>query len=359
MGDAVVAEAPRVRGGRLGEQKVVEQVRAVDVEAEALGEVEQGAQLPVGPVAEEAEDLRCPRGRRHAVGVGPPGRAFLHEAGDERPGVGAGDRLPEVLDLVREEAEVGALQQVIGRCGQCGVEPVGDSLGAEPAVLRAGCLGVQAPARLDPREELPGGEAAFEDPPLSEHPAVDDRRHPLEGLAGAPADDARLVLARPALEGADEVAFEVVVPRGHLTGGRALRGLLHQPRDEQDVAQAGVQGGGAGEQRVREGVPDRADAQVVDRRLVAELVHCFHHPSALLGVDGEPGEGGGHGVHGAPSGPGRGRESSCWSLREIEELSGALARLMHARHSLEFGDGNRRTTWHRCARGSHPPWMTT
>ena len=118
MGDAVVAEALRVRGGRLGEQKVVEQVRAVDVEAEALGKVEQGAQLPVGPVAEEVEDLRCPRGRRHAVGVGPPGRAFLHEAGDERSGVGAGDRLPEVLDLVREEAEVGAPQEVIGWCGE-------------------------------------------------------------------------------------------------------------------------------------------------------------------------------------------------------------------------------------------------
>src|SRR5699024_5583977 len=53
VGDTVIAEALRVRGGRLGEQQVVEQVRAMDVEAEALGEIEQKAQLPVGLVVEE------------------------------------------------------------------------------------------------------------------------------------------------------------------------------------------------------------------------------------------------------------------------------------------------------------------
>src|SRR5699024_4646947 len=83
------------------------------------------------------------------------------------------------------------------------------------------------------------------------------------------------------------------------------------------------------EQRVREGVPDPTDTQVIDRRLVAELVHCFHHPTALLGVDGEPGEGGGHGVHGARPGRSGVAIADCFPppLRCLTRLEGEVSRL--------------------------------
>src|SRR5699024_1503323 len=142
---------------------------------------------------------------------------------------GAGDRLLEVGDLAGPEAEVRARQQTLRRGRERRVETVRDALGAQAAVLRPRRLGIQAPARLDPGEELAGGEAPLEDPPLREHAAVEHRRHTLESPARTTADDAGLALPGAAFEGADEVALEVVVPGGHLGDRRASRRLLHQP----------------------------------------------------------------------------------------------------------------------------------
>src|SRR5699024_4558087 len=63
---------------------------------------------------------------------------------------------------------------------------------------------------------------------------------------------------------------------------------------EEHVAEAGVQGGRAGKQRVGERIPDAPEAQVVDRALVAELIDCLHHAALVLRVERQPAERGGH-----------------------------------------------------------------
>src|SRR5699024_9505694 len=132
--------------------------------------------------------LGRPRRPWRALAIDPAGRSLLHQPGQERAGVGAGDRLLEVGDLAREEAEVRARQQTLRRGRERRVETVRDAFGAQAAALRPRRLGIQAPARLDPGEELAGGEPALEDPPLREHAAVEHRRHALESPARPPAD---------------------------------------------------------------------------------------------------------------------------------------------------------------------------
>src|SRR5699024_12855448 len=72
----VVAEAGRVGGRRLGEQQVVQQAGPVRLEAETLGEIEQGAKLPVGLRAEQVPHLGRPRRPWRALAIDPAGRSL-------------------------------------------------------------------------------------------------------------------------------------------------------------------------------------------------------------------------------------------------------------------------------------------
>src|SRR5690606_33702252 len=141
-------------------------------------------------------------------------------------------------------------------------------------------------------EVAPHAEAGCEDLPAGDHPPVDGARQSLQRSAGVLADDTVGLLA--ALERVDELVLVLAEGGRHRRHGVTVGSGLQQPRDEQGVAQAGVQCGGAGEKRVRERVADTTETEVVDGALVAELVHGLHHAAPLLGVDGEPAEGGGH-----------------------------------------------------------------
>src|SRR5690606_4512584 len=70
-----------------------------------------------------------------------------------------------------------------------------------------------------------------------------------------------------------------------------------EPWDEQDVAQARVQDGRAGEEGVRERVAQAAEAELVDGALLFEEVEDATDFVAVGGGEVEPGElgGGGHG----------------------------------------------------------------
>ena len=114
------------------------------------------------------------------------------------------------------------------------------------------------------REVAIRGSLKEPDAPAPESLPVDGVGQTLEVLAGLDADHALACTLSARLQALHEAPLEFAgVPvcpvRGHLLAFE----LSVQPRDEQEVAGAGLDGAGPGEEVLRHGVPDRADAELV------------------------------------------------------------------------------------------------
>jgi hypothetical protein len=133
-------------------------------------------------------------------------------------------------------------------------------------------------------------------------------RHDVEALERRPVDLARhrlqpvlgLAADHPGLHAAgEECADEPHLAAAQLSAGPvqrepAARDVLDQPRDEEEVADPRVQHRGAREQGVGEAVPDGADTELVDARLVLEELDDLGHRRPLRVVLVEPAEGRAH-----------------------------------------------------------------
>jgi hypothetical protein len=138
---------------------------------------------------------------------------------------------------------------------------------------------------------LPTAEEA--DPERAETAPVDGARQALQRAARLDADRTGAVCGVG--EYVDEL--QLFVARAPRDVGRSDAQLLQppvHPRHEEEVAGAGLDRAGAGEEQVGDGVSDGADAQLVDRRLGAEQVDEVEGAAAVGFGAVEPAERGRH-----------------------------------------------------------------
>src|SRR5205807_7244447 len=93
-------------------------------------------------------------------------------------------------------------------------------------------------------------------------------------------DDATSVLA--AAQRGRDPGFQVPCHGGRwATARRGTFDQLVDPGDQEEVSDSGLDGARPGEEEVRQGVPDCADAQLVQSALLPEQADRVEHPTPL------------------------------------------------------------------------------
>jgi hypothetical protein len=172
--------------------------------------------------------------------------------------------------------------------------PAHDRLGKDSLVVRASLVAACRAQAIPPAVVFIGRPGLRKNsPPLQRQP-IDATREPLYVAPGAASNDANPILV--IIERSDESGLGHSRPGLHV--GRCDTGIAFElrvePRNEERVSQPGLDDRGAGEERVREGVTNAPDPQLVARVLLVEESHRLPHPEAFRRRIIYPGDEGWH-----------------------------------------------------------------